>query len=56
MALYAPIALFLVPVAFMILIMLGFMAIYWPSPAVDDLSNWSGSSLLTLTALPMTPC
>lgn len=50
MALYAPIALFLVPVAFMILIMIGFMAIYWALSPLSIIESFklSGSSLLTL--------
>ena len=50
MALYAPIALFLVPVALMIMIMIGFMAIYWALSSLSIIESFklSGSSLLTL--------
>ncbi|MBP6017155.1 MAG: hypothetical protein KA586_10585 [Candidatus Promineofilum sp.] len=50
MALYAPIALFLVPVALMTLVMIGFMAVYWALSPLSIIESFklSGSSLLTL--------
>lgn len=50
MALYAPISLFLLPIALMGLILLGFMGIYWalsPLSFIESL-KLSGSALLTL--------
>jgi len=50
MALYAPIALFFIPVVLMLLVMLGFMAIYWALSPLSLIESFklSGSSLLTL--------
>lgn len=50
MALYAPIALFFIPVILMTLILLGFMAIYWALSPLSLVESFklSGSALLTL--------
>ena len=59
MAMYAPIALFFIPVVLMTLVMVGFMAIYWALSPLTVIESFklSGSSLLTLAASPtMTRC
>jgi hypothetical protein len=50
MAMYAPIALFFIPVVLMTLVMVGFMAIYWALSPLTVIESFklSGSSLLTL--------
>ena len=50
MALYAPIALFCIPVVLMGLVLLGFMGIYWALSPLSWVESFklSGSSLLTL--------
>lgn len=50
MALYAPIALFFMPVVLMGLVMLGFMAIYWALSPLSFIESFklSGSALFTL--------
>jgi hypothetical protein len=50
MALYAPIALFFVPVVLMALVLIGFMAIYWALSPLSLVESFklSGSALLTL--------
>ena len=47
---YAPIALFFIPVVLMTLVMVGFMAIYWALSPLTVIESFklSGSSLLTL--------
>ncbi len=50
MAMYAPIALFFIPVVLMALVLLGFMAIYWALSPLSIIESFklSGSALFTL--------
>jgi hypothetical protein len=50
MALYAPIALFFIPIVLMVLVLVGFMAIYWALSPLSVLESFklSGSALFTL--------
>lgn len=50
MALFAPLTLFILPMAFLVMVLVGYMFIYWaiePQPGYD-IFKLSGSSLLTL--------
>ena len=50
MAMYAPIALFFIPVVLMALVLVGFMAIYWALSPLSIIESFklSGSALFTL--------
>lgn len=50
MALYAPIALFFMPIVLMVLVLVGFMSIYWALSPLSLVESFklSGSALLTL--------